>query len=145
MGGSYTRHDEHPPLDERPVEIPAECYNCARLALIRSGDDGPLWLDLPGLASLKLALMPDAWVVADWRLGKLPLMAWTGFCPAAGRALHEAVPCGFRTYAGSADRLLASVDPIMRRQLRAHVKTKSGSGEIVALPSRSRADGNGAV
>lgn len=137
MPGRYTRHDDHPPLDERPAEIPAECYNCARLALIRSGGEGPVWLNLPGLSDLKLALMPDAWVVADWQKGQMPIIAWADFCPAADRALHHAVPCGLRTYTGSADRMLDTVALIMHRQLRAHLKDEDGQAEVVALPNRS--------
>lgn len=137
MPGRYTRHDDHPPLDERPAEIPAECYNCARLALIRSGGEGPVWLNLPGLSDLKLALMPDAWVVADWQKGQMPILAWADFCPAADRALHQAVPCGLRTYTGSADRMLDTVALIMHRQLRAHLKDRDGQAEVVPLPDRS--------
>ena len=133
MPGRYTRHDDHPPLDERPVEIPAACYNCARLALIRSGGEEPVWLNLPGLPNLKLALMPDAWVVADWQRGQMPILAWTDFCPAANRALHHAVPCGLRTYSGSADRMLDTVATIMHRQLRAHLKLGAEDAEIVPL------------
>ncbi|MYM54475.1 hypothetical protein [Thalassovita mangrovi] len=137
MPGRYTRHDDHPPLDERPAEIPAECYNCARLALIRSGGAGPVWLNLPGLSDLKLALMPDAWVVADWQKGQMPIIAWSDFCPAADRALHHAVPCGLRTYTGSADRMLDTVALIIHRQLRAHLKDGDGQAEVVPLPDRS--------
>jgi len=135
MTTRYTRHEDHPPLEERRVELAAECYNGARLALLRGGDRGPVWLDLPGLPGLKLALMPDAWVVADWNRGQLPLMAWVDFRPAADRALHQAVPCGFRVYAGAADRMVDRVTTVMRRQLRAHLKCAAGAAQVIPLPA----------
>ncbi|SFJ96662.1 hypothetical protein [Celeribacter neptunius] len=137
MAGRYTRHEDHPPLSERPEEIPAECYNCARLALIRGGGEEPLWLPLPGLLSLKLALMPEAWVVADWRRGQMPLIVWAEFRPAPDRGLHQPVPCALRNYTGAAERIFPSVCRIMQRQLRAHLTEPGREAQVLPLSARS--------
>jgi len=133
MRGPYTRHVEASALSARRAEVDADCYNKVRRALARRSEADPIWLDLPGLRSLKLVLMPDAWVVADRAMGHFPVVAWMGFAPATDRALHDEVPCEVHFYQGRAGRLLDPIRAVMRRQLRTHLGDGAGRGEVVAL------------
>jgi hypothetical protein len=78
-----------------PRSVPASCFNTARLAQLRIG--APLRLPLPGLRLVECILEREAWICVDSRHDHLPLIAWTAF-RAAGRGLHEDVPCEQRLY-----------------------------------------------
>ncbi len=84
------------PLRVLPKQIPASCWNRARIALIRKG--APLRIELDGLRALLCELDNESWVL--WpppHAGEVPLMAWTGFVrPEA--ALHRPVRCELRLY-----------------------------------------------
>lgn len=138
MTGAYTRHLTARPLATEACEIGADCYNCLRRALARSDRSGPVWLDLPGLGTMKLALLPDAMVVADRALGHLPMAAWTGIVPEADRGLHEPVPCLLALYHSRGERLLGAVEAAMQRQLHAHLRgtTAPQQADIVPLHPR---------
>ena len=137
MKGRYTRHLDGSPVAETPCDIPADCYNCAIRAIGRcEPPDAPVWLDLPGLMSLKLVLQRDAWVVTDQALGHLPVMAWTDFAPAPDRGLHQPVPATLRLYQGRAERVMMSVRPVMLRQLGAHLTEgapATGPADVIPL------------
>lgn len=127
------------PLALEACEIGADCYNCMRRALARSDKSSPVWLDLPGLGTMKLALLPDALVVADQALGALPMVAWTEIRPAPARALHEPVPCQLALYHSRGVRLIGAMKAVMERELRKHLAEScpvSGAGEILSFPRR---------
>jgi hypothetical protein len=140
--GAYTRHLTARPLATETCEIGAECYNCLRRALARADTSGPVWLDLPGLGTMKLALLPDAMVVADRALGHLPMAAWTGIAPGADRGLHEPVPCLLTLFHSRGERLIGAVEAAMQRQLRAHLRdttapVASDAAAVIALRPQS--------
>ena len=134
----YTRHIEVPHLKTFPAQVEAEFYNCARRAFSRTAQTEPLWLDLPGLRSLKLVMMPDAWVVADSALEYLPVLAWTEFSADTHRALHEPVSCQLRYYHNKAQVILEPVKAIMLAQLRSHLgdgaQGDTQNGDVINLP-----------
>lgn len=87
--------DEFTPLRILPRVLPASCFNTVRLAQLRTG--APLRLPVPGLRLVECILEREAWFCVDSRVDHLPLIAWTAF-RAAGRGLHEDVPCEQRLY-----------------------------------------------
>jgi hypothetical protein len=139
MRGAYTRHLSARPLATEACEIGADCYNCLRRALARSDQSGPVWLDLPGLGNFKLALLPDAMVVADRALGYLPMAAWTEIHPSLDRGLHEPVPCLLALYHSRGERLIGAVEAAMHRQLKVHLSETNpvaGSRDVVSFTPR---------
>ncbi len=134
MSARYTRHNELPVLSAWPAKIEADCYNIVRRALTRQGQPpGAIWLDMPELRSLRLILMPDAWVVADGALNDMPVAAWTDFAPAPDRALHEPVISQLRYYHGHAGLIVGKTKAIMRRELRGQLGDGDGDGRVVKL------------
>lgn len=87
--------DEFIPLRTLPRMLPAGCFNTVRLAQLRVG--APLRLPVPGLRLVECILEREAWICVDSTADHLPLIAWTAF-RAAGRGLHEDVPCEQRLY-----------------------------------------------
>jgi len=137
--GAYTRHLMARPLALEACEIGADCYNCMRRALARSDQSGPVWLDLPGLGTMKLALLPDALVVADRALGHLPMAAWTEIRATPERGLHEPVPCQLALYHSRGERLLGAMRVAMERELQKHLAENcpvTGAGEVLTFPQR---------
>ncbi len=137
MRGRYTRHLDGTPVATASCDIPADCYNCAIRAMGRCDHpDAPVWLDLPGLRSLKLVLQPEAWVVTDQALGHLPVMAWTDFTPDPDRGLHEPVPARLKLYRSQAERVMMSVRPVMLRQLGSYLagdRQPDGPADVIRL------------
>lgn len=128
------------PLAVDACEIGADCYNCMRRALARSDQSGPVWLDLPGLGTMKLALLPDALVVADRALGHLPMAAWTEIRAMPDRGLHEPVPCQLAFYHSRGARLIGAMRVAMERELRRHLDEicpVPEVGEVLAFPKRA--------
>lgn len=104
--------DEFTPLRTIRRVLPASCYNTIRLAQLRVGV--PLRMPVPGLRLVECILEREAWVCIDSRLDHLPLIAWTAF-RAAGRGLHEDVPCEQRLYHVHAGLIMGSaLDAIER-------------------------------
>lgn len=139
MRGAYTRHLMARPLALEACEIDADCYNCMRRALARSDKSGPVWLDLPGLGTMKLVLLPDALVVTDQAIGYLPMAAWTDIRPLPDRALHEPVPCQLALYHSRGARLIGAMRQVMERQLQIHLTENcpvKGIGEVVDFARR---------
>ncbi len=87
--------DEFPPLRVLPRLLPASCFNAVRLAQLRAGE--PLCLTVPDRPQLECILEREAWICLDSTAAHLPLIVWTAF-RAAGRGLHEDVPCEQRLY-----------------------------------------------
>ena len=144
MSGRYTHHHEIKALAAEPSALQAEAWNAARRALARQAaanpeaEAEPIWLDLPGLRTMRLVLLPEAFVVTDRALGHLPVAAWTAFTPPPERGLHQDVPCTLCHYHSRAGAIAGTVQEIMCRQLRAQLSEGRGPGpgEIVALPRR---------
>ncbi len=88
--------ERYEPLRVLPKQIPARCWNRARIVLIRKG--APLRVELEGLRALVYELDEESWVL--WpppHAGEVPLMAWTAFVrPEA--ALHRPIHCELRLY-----------------------------------------------
>ena len=138
-GRAYTRHLMARPLAIEACEIAPDCYTCMRRALSRGDGSGPVWLDLPGLGTMKLALLPDALVVADRALGHLPIAAWTGIRALPDRALHEPVPCQIAYFHSRGERLFGAMKAAMERQLQRHLAEicpVSGPATVLAFPKR---------
>lgn len=139
-GRAYTRHLMARPLAVTACAIAPDCYSCLRRALARSDPSGPVWLDLPGLGMMKLALLPDALVIADRELGHLPMAAWTDIRPLPERALHEPVPCQLTYYHSRGERLIGAIRVAMERALRQHMAEicpVSGAGEVRTFPKQA--------
>ncbi|GKY89330.1 hypothetical protein [Sinisalibacter aestuarii] len=137
MKGAYTRHLLARPLAVEACEIAPDCYSCMRRALARADLSGPVWLDLPGLGTMKLALLPDALVVADRALGHLPMAAWTEIRALPDRGLHEPVPCQLALYHSRGARLIGAMRAAMERELNRHLAEicpVPDAGKVLAFP-----------
>jgi hypothetical protein len=80
-----------PPLRIMPKEIPATCYNRARLAMIRLGK--PLRISLTRHRGLVVVLSDTAWYCLDSLAEDQLIMVWRGFASAGRDDLTEPVAC----------------------------------------------------
>jgi hypothetical protein len=91
-----SRLDDIPVFETRQVNMRAEDYNLAHIALNRLGN--PIRVELPRLRTLDLILEKDAWIVVDRSLNDIPVVAWIDFMVSHRQSLHEPVTCERRTY-----------------------------------------------
>ena len=91
-----SRLDDLPVFETRQVQLRAEDYNLAHIALKRLGN--PIRMELPRLRTLDLILEKDAWIVVDRSLNDIPVVAWIDFDVSHRETLHEPVACERRTY-----------------------------------------------
>lgn len=91
-----SRLDDLPVFETRQVQLRAEDYNLAHIALKRLGN--PIRMELPRLRTLDLILEKDAWIVVDRSLNDIPVVAWIDFEVSHRETLHEPVACERRTY-----------------------------------------------
>jgi hypothetical protein len=91
-----SRLDDIPVFETRQVDMQAENYNLAHIALNRLGN--PIRVELPRLRTLDLILEKDAWIVVDRSLNDIPVVAWIDFKVSHRQNLHEPVSCERRTY-----------------------------------------------
>ena len=104
----YTRHDEVPVFERRPVRLDANRFNRVCLAL-KDAPGACLRFALPTLRHLDLILQASAWIVVDRDLDDIPLLAWTAFEVDAERRLHRPVVCQLRLFHAQAGLLLGQV------------------------------------
>lgn len=89
------RLENVPDLEHCVTSVAAKRFNLARVALRRLAN--PLQIKLSRLRGLELMLADAAWIVIDWALNDLPVLAWLDF-DVRTRGLHEPVPCVLNLY-----------------------------------------------
>lgn len=97
---------ELPPLRVLPKEIPAACYNRARLALIRLGK--PLRIDLVRHRGLEIVLHDEAWICVDSFAEDQLIMVWREFKSAGRDDLTGPVACELSLYHHCAGLVMGS-------------------------------------
>ncbi len=85
------RIEAMPLFDRAPHQVPAACFNQARLAMLRL--DCGMRLPVDGLHHLELIVERDAWVAVDVRQNDVPVLAWVDFETGARSSLHLPVAC----------------------------------------------------
>ena len=95
-----------PPLRVMPKEIPAACYNRARLAMIRLGK--PLRVGLTRHRGLAVVLSDTAWHCVDSLAEDQLIMVWREFASAGRDDLTEPVACELSLYHHCAGLVMGS-------------------------------------
>lgn len=95
-----------PPLRIMPKEIPAACYNRARLAMIRLGK--PLRIGLTRHRGLVVVLSDTAWYCLDSFAEDQLIMVWREFASAGRDDLTEPVACELLLYHHCAGLVMGS-------------------------------------
>ncbi|MEG3619247.1 hypothetical protein V5T82_12335 [Magnetovibrio sp. PR-2] len=130
----YTRHLEVPAYSRGPAQIQAPHYNIVQRALIRKPDG--LRLSLPGLRTLDLIVLGDAWVIVDCALNDLPVAAWSDFEIDAGRALHEPIVCELAYFHAHAGMIIKQVLELMDDLLDTELKDGDDSHQVIDFPQK---------
>lgn len=95
------RLDQLPVYERSYIQVSANLYNLAKIALKRLGN--PLRFELPRLRTLDFVLEEDAWIVVDRSLNDIPIIAWLNFSTQHRSNLHEPIACERRSYHAHAD------------------------------------------
>lgn len=96
-----------PPLRVMPKQIPASCFNHARLALIRLGK--PLRVVLIRHRGLAIVLDDGAWWCVDGLAGDQPILAWQTFESRGRDNLADPIACELRLYHHCAGLIMGTV------------------------------------
>lgn len=103
----YIRHDEVPVLATRQATVEAVYFNRVCVALRRRA--APPRVAIPGLKTLDLLLLDDAWVVVDRAFNDIPVLAWSDFEADCRDNLHEPIGCRVRFYHAHAGMIMNKV------------------------------------
>ena len=113
------RLDQIPVYEKGQIQVSANLYNLARIALKRLGD--PVRFELPRLRTLDFVLEEDAWIVVDRSLNDIPVIAWVNFKTQHRSNLHEPIACERRSYHAHAamitDKTIEAMQLILGEQL----------------------------
>lgn len=133
----YRRHNELPVLDIRQTTVEAVYFNRVCVALRRRA--APPRIAIPGLKTLDLLLLDDAWVVVDRVFKDLPVVAWSDFEADCRDNLHDPVSCKIRLYHAHASLILDQVLRTLDRVLGEHLEAQEPkSGEDVLTFTRGK-------
>ncbi|MFQ5468699.1 MAG: hypothetical protein ACE5EH_00185 [Gammaproteobacteria bacterium] len=100
----YTRHNEVPVFETFAGQLDANHYNHVHVALNRLGES--LRIKIPGLKTLELILLRDAWIVVDRAFNDIPVVAWTDFEADHRSSLHEPINCAIKVFHANAGMIL---------------------------------------
>jgi hypothetical protein len=118
----HARRTDPPPLRVMPKQIPAACYNRARLALIRIGK--PLRIGLTRHRGLEMVLDDAAWTCVDSLAEDQLILAWRAFAGGGRGSLTEPVACELFLYHHCAGLVMGSALTDLEQALEALLAPK---------------------